>query len=124
MNMIQHSVSTALRATANRRILAQTQRRTLYAMALAIGLTGTATGQEAPPAQGADELSLEEITVTGSRIRRTTDFDSPNPVTVVDADYLQNLGIVNVGEAVSSLPANVSNNTPATTGNANFFTGS
>src|SRR6185295_5414437 len=56
--------------------------------------------------------------------RRTTDFDTANPTTVVDASYLQNLGIVNVGDAVKQLPANLSNNTPATTGNANFFTGS
>src|SRR5215475_2850013 len=80
-------------------------------------------GSEAGAA-GGNVLSVEEITVTGSRIRRTTDFDTANPTTVVDASYLQNLGIVNVGDAVKQLPANLSNNTPATTGNANFFTGS
>jgi outer membrane receptor protein involved in Fe transport len=68
--------------------------------------------------------SLEEITVTGSRIRRTTDFDTPNPTTVVDDSFLRNLGLVNVGDAVSQLPSNVSNDTPTTTGNANFFAGS
>jgi iron complex outermembrane recepter protein len=68
--------------------------------------------------------SLEEITVTGSRIRRNTDFDTPNPTTVVDSNYLNNLGIVNIGQAIAQLPSNVSNNTPTTTGNANFFTGS
>ena len=68
--------------------------------------------------------SLEEITVTGSRIRRNTDFDTPNPTTVVDSNYLNNLGIVNLGQAIAQLPSNVSNNTPTTTGNANFFTGS
>jgi iron complex outermembrane recepter protein len=98
----------------------------LSALALTGTLTNVAIGQQAPAdsAAPAGQQSLEEITVTGSRIRRTTDFDTPNPTTVVDADYLKNLGIVNVGDAVSSLPANVSNNTPATTGNANFFTGS
>jgi outer membrane receptor protein involved in Fe transport len=86
-----------------------------------------AYAQEAGSDAGAgtgNVLSVEEITVTGSRIRRTTDFDTANPTTVVDASYLQNLGIVNVGDAVKQLPANLSNNTPATTGNANFFTGS
>lgn len=125
MNLIQQTVSAALRAAASRRSPVQTNLGAACALAFSIGFTGTALGQQAPPAQGGDDpQSLEEITVTGSRIRRTTDFDSPNPVTVVDADYLQNLGMVNVGEAVSSLPANVSTNTPATTGNANFFTGS
>jgi outer membrane receptor protein involved in Fe transport len=76
------------------------------------------------PADKSGVLSVEEITVTGSRIRRTTDFDTANPTTVVDADYLQKLGIVNVGDAVKQLPANISNNSPTTTGNANFFIGS
>ena len=106
MSSIQQAVSTALRAAA------------------LVGLTGVAYGQTPAPTESADNQTLDEVTVTGSRIRRTTDFDTPNPTTVVDADYLKNLGIVNVGEAVEQLPANVSNNTPATTGNANFFAGS
>ncbi len=69
-------------------------------------------------------MQIEEITVTGSRIRRTTDFDTANPTTVVDSSYLKNLGLVNVGDAIAQLPANLSNNTPQTTGNANFFSGS
>ncbi len=73
-------------------------------------------------ASGADQL--EEITVTGSRIKRSTDFDTPNPTTVVDSAYMEKLGIVNVGDMVKQLPANLSNNTPRTTGNANFFIGS
>ena len=72
----------------------------------------------------ADDAKLEEVQVTGSRIKRTTDFDTANPTTVVDADYFKNMGIVNVGDAIKSLPSNVSNNSPTTTGNANFFAGS
>ncbi|HEY4215289.1 MAG TPA: TonB-dependent receptor [Steroidobacteraceae bacterium] len=82
---------------------------------------GPANNQSASSQQ---PTTLEEITVTGSRIKRTTDFDSPNPTTVVDSNYLNNLGIVNVGQAIANLPSNISNNTPTTTGNANFFTGS
>ena len=88
------------------------------AVAIAIGTTlwaGVAAAAE-------DEL--DEVQVTGSRIKRANDFDTANPTTVVDADYMKNLGIVNVGDAVKALPANISNNTPSTTGNANFFTGS
>ncbi len=72
--------------------------------------------------EGGDQL--EEITVTGSRIKRSTDFDTANPTTVVDSTYMQNLNVVNVGDMVKQLPANLSNNTPRTTGNANFFIGS
>ncbi|MEP7245079.1 MAG: TonB-dependent receptor [Gammaproteobacteria bacterium] len=100
--------------------------------ACAIALVGVGAGnlahaQEASGAaadKGGGVLSVEEITVTGSRIRRTTDFDTANPTTVVDSTYLKNLGIVNVGDAVKQLPSNLSNNTPTTTGNANFFLGS
>lgn len=74
--------------------------------------------------QAAPPSTLEEITVTGSRIRRTTDFDTPNPTTVLDDAYLRNLGIVNVGDAVAQLPSNVSSFTPQATGNSNFFAGS
>ncbi len=118
MSSIRHAVTTALRAAA----LEKHKHRStaIAAMAVTIGLSGAAFGQEASDAN----QSLDEVTVTGSRIRRTTDFDTANPTTVVDADYLKNLGITNVGDVVKQLPSNVSNNTPATTGNANFFAGS
>jgi outer membrane receptor protein involved in Fe transport len=96
--------------------------------AWAIALVGAGVGNLAHAQQassGAPEaLQVEEITVTGSRIKRTTDFDTANPTTVVDSSYLQNLNLVNAGDAVKQLPANLSNNTPRTTGNANFFIGS
>src|ERR1041384_5879099 len=100
-----------------------------FAIATMLGLAATsALAQTQTPAGGAaaanQTQTLDEVTVTGSRIKRTTDFDTANPTTVVDSSYLQNLGIVNVGQAIVQLPSNVSNNTPTTTGNANFFTGS
>ena len=119
MSTIRKAVTRALQAAA----LEKQRHRTaaLAAMAVTMGLSGTAIGQEADSSGG---QSLDEVTVTGSRIRRTTDFDTANPTTVVDAEYLKNLGITNVGDVVKQLPSNVSNNTPTTTGNANFFAGS
>src|SRR5262245_4624304 len=91
-----------------------------------VGLAGAVVAQQptGQPGAAAPPTSLEEITVTGSRIRRTTDFDTPNPTTVLDDAYLRNLGIVNVGDAVQQLPSNVSSFTPNATGNSNFFAGS
>lgn len=77
------------------------------------------TTQQPQPAK-----QLEEITVTGSRIKRTTDFNTPTPTTVIDSTTLNNLGIVNVGQALQDIPANLSAFTPANTGNSAFFTGS
>ncbi len=78
---------------------------------------------EAPKKAETQPATLEEITVTGSRIHRTTDFDTPNPTTVIDSKYLDNLGIVNIGAALTQLPSNVSTFSPTTTGNSSFFTG-
>jgi outer membrane receptor protein involved in Fe transport len=92
--------------------------------ALALSLLGTGGTAHAQDNGAQPPPNLEEITVTGSRIRRTTDFDTSNPVTVVDDQFMRNLGIVNLGDAISQLPSNVSSFRPETTGNSNFFTGS
>ena len=65
---------------------------------------------------------LEEITVTGSRIRRS-DYTSPTPTTTVDGEYLRDLGLVSVGEALIQNPTNVSRFQAATTGSGSFFVG-
>ncbi len=74
--------------------------------------------------QASSDSSVGEIIITGSRIKRTTDFDTPNPTTIVDSKYMQNLGIVNLGDAMTQIPSNVSTFTPQATGNSNFFAGS
>ena len=84
--------------------------------------------QSTPSAQSSGEASsqsqqLQEVTVTGSRIKRTTDFSTPTPTTVIDASTMESMGVVNVGEAMTIAPANISTFTPANTGNSNFFTG-
>ena len=136
MKLVRHAVAAALQAAADERTarlnVSKVSRysvsgATFAALAVSIGLSGAAYAQQQSPpgdTSAAGVQTLDEVTVTGSRIRRTTDFDTPNPTTVVDSDYLRNLGIVNVGAAITQLPSNISNNTPATTGNANFFTGS
>jgi iron complex outermembrane receptor protein len=103
--------------------------RNAVAVAVTLGLAGAAHAQQtAEPGNSADSAggspSLDEITVTGSRIRRTTDFDTANPTTVVDSDFLKNLGIVNVGQAIEQLPSNVSTFSATNTGNSSFFAGS
>jgi iron complex outermembrane receptor protein len=122
MTTEHQAVAAAVHAALHKRILTH---GSVSALALSIGLIATAGAQETTETgAGARDATLEEITVTGSRIRRTTDFDTPNPTTVVDAQFLANLGVVNVGDAIRQMPNNISNNTPETTGNANFFTGS
>ncbi len=87
---------------------------------------GSAFAQDPPESEAA--ITLEEITVTGSLIRRD-DFSSATPTTVFDSDYLDNLGIVNLGDAIAQIPANINTNNPAVGAGAfgpgsNFFNGS
>jgi len=67
--------------------------------------------------------NLEEVTVTGSRIKRTSDFTTATPTTVFDAAELQNRGIINIGDALNETPSNISSVTPTTTGNSSFNAG-
>jgi outer membrane receptor protein involved in Fe transport len=131
---VRHAVAAALRAAAAQPGSVEFQRSSSIrksatcAIALSFfGLGQAAQAQESgadtgPVADG--NRSVEEVTVTGSRIRRTTDFNTPNPTTVVDDQYLRNLGIVNVGDAIKQLPSNLSTFSPTTTGNSSFFAGS
>lgn len=86
---------------------------------LGVGLSNIAFAQEDDEDE---QVSLEEITITGSRIRRD-DFSQAQPTTVIGRDMLDNLGIVNLGDALAMIPSNVPNTTPATNGQSNFFSG-
>ena len=91
-------------------------RRTLLSLSIAAGLGTT------PRVFAQGDAGVEEITITGTRIRRS-DYTSPTPTTTVDGEYLRDLGLVNVGEALIQNPTNVSRFQAATTGSGSFFVG-
>jgi outer membrane receptor protein involved in Fe transport len=64
----------------------------------------------------------EEIIVTGSRVSRSG-FDSPQPLTSIDQTQIQNLGIVNVGDVVRTMPQNTPFFTETNVGFGNFNVG-
>jgi outer membrane receptor protein involved in Fe transport len=91
-----------------------------------IGFSGALYAQE--PAEDESLSVSDEVTVTGTRIRQD-DFSTPTPTTVVDSEYLDNLGIVNLGDAMVQMPQNVGSNAPTTGAGffgpgGNFFSGS
>ncbi len=99
----------------------------LCAIALGLGITTSAYAQEAgQPASSEPKssLTLDEITVTGTRIKQREDYVSPNPIQTIDSTEMNRLGIVNISDAVTQVPANVSQFTPANTGGSAFFIGS
>ena len=63
------------------------------------GLPGLSQAQQAD-----DDEQLEEIIVTGSKIRRTS-FDSLQPAVVLDSGAFEDRGIVNVAELLNEQPA-------------------
>jgi iron complex outermembrane recepter protein len=75
-------------------------------------------------ANSAEDYELEEIQITGTRIQQRGEYASPTPMATFAAEDLEKLGIVNVGDALSQIPQNVSRFTPATTGVSSFFVGS
>ncbi len=56
---------------------------------------------------------LDEITVTGSRIVRDG-ITTPTPVTVVNAERLDNLGATNIGQVLNALPSFRATSNPQT----------
>lgn len=66
-------------------------------------LTGTAYAQ-APAQPAAEELALEEVVITGSRIQRPG-FESPTPVTSLDATVLEQAAQVNIANVLNDIPA-------------------
>ncbi|HTY93825.1 MAG TPA: hypothetical protein VMC02_08055, partial [Steroidobacteraceae bacterium] len=86
--------------------------RLLFSVTVIAGITAgnVAVAQDSgtPPASSgtsATSGNLEEVVVTGSRVGRST-FTTPNPVTVLDSQDIQNLGLVNVSSVLAELPQN------------------
>ena len=72
-------------------------------------------------AQGADD-ELEEIIVTGSRIKRNT-FNYSTPVTVIDAVEISATGTTNLGDLLQTLPQAISSVNNANTAFSTTFSG-
>ena len=77
----------------------------MRSLALAVSLGALYSGGAWAQSDGAQqETRLEEITVTGTRITRSG-FSTPTPVTMLDDERMERLGISNVGAALNQLPS-------------------
>ncbi|MGC1457981.1 MAG: hypothetical protein WA825_06865, partial [Steroidobacteraceae bacterium] len=92
------------------------------ALAAALSIPHLAAAQNAPPSDASKDNTLQEVVVTGSRVARST-FTTPNPVTVLDAKDISNLGLVNVGDVLAQLPQNSNFFSAANVGLGNFNVG-
>ena len=91
--------------------------RTALAVALAL-VAGPAFGQQ----NGA--APLEEVVVTGTYIRRQSQFDSPSPLVTIGRDDLAAVGVNEIGDLIEDLTINTGsqNNPDAFTQNASTGT--
>ncbi|MCP5144531.1 MAG: TonB-dependent receptor [Gammaproteobacteria bacterium] len=83
------------------------KRRHKRSQVLPVGIAIFASATGSVYAQSNTANVSDNIVVTGSRVERTG-FTTPNPITVVDADLTESLGIVNVSETLELLPQNSS----------------
>ena len=84
-----------------------TNRKLQNAVRFALGISAGALALGASPgalAQDDEADELEEITVTGSRIKRA-DLDSASPVTVIDREVLLASGLQDVGNLIQRMPS-------------------
>ena len=87
-----------------------------------MAMAGVAWGQAAPrpaaAAPAADNNTLQELVVTGSRIPRPN-LEQPTPVAVVSPTMIQQAGPQNLGDIIAQLPA--VGNTATVRANSNNF---
>ncbi len=72
--------------------------------ALVAALSMPSFAQQGTQTGGDDRVSLGQITVTGSRIRKT-DTENAKPVMSISADELAKNGVTSIGEILQKLPA-------------------
>ncbi|MFO1410810.1 MAG: TonB-dependent receptor plug domain-containing protein, partial [Steroidobacteraceae bacterium] len=81
--------------------------RNAIRFALATGVGAAAAFNSAPAVAAEEEAGaqgLEEVIVTGTRIRRV-DAETANPVLTIDKDIIEQSGITTAGDLVSRIPS-------------------
>jgi outer membrane receptor protein involved in Fe transport len=77
------------------------------AMALLCGISATAISSYAISQEqdegGSDDRKMAEVVVTGSRIVRAG-YDTLEPASVIDAEYIEDRGLTNVADALNESP--------------------
>lgn len=86
--------------------------RSLLASVAVFMFAAPAVGQEAPVAE--PDEAVEEITITGSRIRGRN-FDAPTPVQAITGELIDQRGATNVANVLNENPAFTGTLTPSST---------
>jgi iron complex outermembrane receptor protein len=105
MNTVDRTVAELLHAAARWRVLET------CALALTLGVSGTALAQEADKNAPAASTPIEEVHVTGSRIQRDG-MTTPTPVTSLNMDDLHVMAPTTLAAAITQLPQFVNSSVP------------
>src|SRR5690625_2578654 len=109
MRQIESARRPAMQYRINNGKLSHAIRGVLIASTLSFAVPALA--QEPP---GAEAQTLDTVTVTGSRIQRTsTNVDTAQPISVVDGEVFTERGFINAAEAVNYLPQVLGSQTDA-----------
>ena len=87
--------------------------------AVAASFAASAMAQEPEAAA----TTVEEITITGSRISTESGFTAPTPVSVVGAERIEQRAVTNIGDLLNELPAFRATQTPASQGLSGGYVG-
>ena len=89
---MRHMAPQSVSATENSVFYRTLKAGALCAIALGLGITTSAYAQDAAKPEAGEQknnpLTLDEVTVTGTRIQQRGDYASPNPITTVGAEPL------------------------------------
>jgi iron complex outermembrane receptor protein len=79
----------------------------VVALATAFGLADTAMAQTGSPGTPVKDqgTTVGEVIVTGTRLPSAQNLVLPTPVAVVGSKEIQDLGVINLGDALSQVPA-------------------
>jgi outer membrane receptor protein involved in Fe transport len=95
---------------------------TAVSAAVAAALATSALAQEQPAQEGGGP-PVEEVTITGSRITGVSGFTTPTPVSVVNADRIEQRAVTNIGDLLNELPSFRGTQTPAAQGLSGGYVG-
>jgi outer membrane receptor protein involved in Fe transport len=109
---------------ANRTTMLRTTLLASVATAACLTVPGVALAQSKPAAAaaGAKDVDVQEVVVTGSRIRRDT-FDAPLPIASVSGEQLRASGNVILGDLLMEQPLINANNNSQNTSSTLFNSG-
>lgn len=85
-------------------------------------LAGAASFSVGAADQKADQVDLEEVTITGSRVIKD-DIRSPTPITSVDMEEMSKTTPSDIADALNKLPEILGSRSPRTQGNASTNNG-